>query len=203
MRADLQGKSLVKKVAQAETHSECHLKTLFKKAVNQKCETRIDDWIEKWERLDWKWWKEDVSELQGETNQLTAQRTQLVWHKNNSDKKKKERQMYSDYLSPHLLLYTPPVLTMHIIYIYTPPVPPSFHGAYSMINQLSPWQSACVTRLALGPRLSGISHGNMDTDRKWNLLLQFSPFCRLHIPHWSFNGKWWWKWWMTQVNTCR
>lgn len=44
MRADdLQGKSLVTKVAQAEIHSEHHLKTRFKKAVNQKCETRTDD----------------------------------------------------------------------------------------------------------------------------------------------------------------
>lgn len=62
------------------------------------------------------------------------------------------RNLFNSYshhkLDPHLCS----LLTMCRVQIYTHNVAPSFPAAYSMIKQLSPWHSAGVTWLALGPR---------------------------------------------------
>lgn len=56
---------------------------------------------------------------------------------------------YSHHISdPHLCS----LLTICRMQIYTHNVAPPFPAAYTMIKQLSPWQSAGVTWLALGAR---------------------------------------------------
>lgn len=77
-----------------------------------------------------------------------------------------------------------------------PPLP----AASSMIK-LPPWQSHCVTRLALSPAgCQALS--TLPWILTWNkthrsLLQVFVHF----LPQWSVKGKWWSKWWNTKGNT--